>query len=46
LLAEDNPVNQAVAQHMIEAIGCDLTIVGNGAEAVTRAGRRHALMWC
>jgi CheY-like chemotaxis protein/HPt (histidine-containing phosphotransfer) domain-containing protein len=35
LLAEDNPVNQAVAQHMIEAIGCDLTIVGNGAEAVT-----------
>jgi two-component system sensor histidine kinase/response regulator len=34
LLAEDNPVNQAVAQHMIEAIGCDLTIVGNGAEAV------------
>ncbi len=35
LLAEDNPVNQAVAQHMIETIGCDLTIVGNGAEAVT-----------
>ena len=28
-------MNQAVAQHMIEAIGCDLTIVGNGAEAVT-----------
>ena len=34
LLAEDNPVNQAVAQTMIEAIGCDLTIVNNGAEAV------------
>jgi two-component system, sensor histidine kinase and response regulator len=34
LLAEDNPVNQAVAQNMIEAIGCDLTIVSNGAQAV------------
>ncbi|HEX4585920.1 MAG TPA: response regulator [Burkholderiaceae bacterium] len=34
LLAEDNPVNQAVAQHMIDAIGCDLTIVSNGAQAV------------
>jgi signal transduction histidine kinase/DNA-binding response OmpR family regulator len=34
LLAEDNLVNQAVAQAMIEAIGCDLTIVGNGAQAV------------
>jgi CheY-like chemotaxis protein/HPt (histidine-containing phosphotransfer) domain-containing protein len=34
LLAEDNPVNQAVAQNMIEAIGCDLTIVSNGVQAV------------
>jgi two-component system sensor histidine kinase/response regulator len=34
LLAEDNPVNQAVAEAMIEAIGCDLTIVSNGAQAV------------
>jgi len=34
LLAEDNLVNQAVAQNMIEAIGCDLTIVGNGVQAV------------
>jgi len=34
LLAEDNLVNQAVAQAMIEAIGCELTIVGNGAQAV------------
>jgi two-component system, sensor histidine kinase and response regulator len=34
LLAEDNLVNQAVAQSMIEAIGCDLTIVSNGVQAV------------
>ncbi|HWY72463.1 MAG TPA: response regulator [Burkholderiaceae bacterium] len=34
LLAEDNPVNQAVAQNMIEAIGCDLRIVANGVQAV------------
>ncbi len=34
LLAEDNLVNQAVAQNMIEAIGCDLTIVSNGVQAV------------
>ena len=34
LLAEDNPVNQAVAQNMIEAIGCDLTLVSNGVQAV------------
>jgi signal transduction histidine kinase/DNA-binding response OmpR family regulator/HPt (histidine-containing phosphotransfer) domain-containing protein len=37
LLAEDNLVNQAVAQAMIEAIGCELTIVSNGAQAVTAA---------
>ena len=39
LLAEDNPVNQAVAQNMIEAIGCDLSIVANGAQAVEAIGR-------
>jgi two-component system, sensor histidine kinase and response regulator len=34
LLAEDNPVNQAVTQYMIEAIGCELSIVGDGRQAV------------
>ncbi|HEX4597074.1 MAG TPA: response regulator, partial [Burkholderiaceae bacterium] len=41
LLAEDNPVNQAVAEAMIEAIGCDLTIVSNGAQAVTAVATSH-----
>jgi CheY-like chemotaxis protein/HPt (histidine-containing phosphotransfer) domain-containing protein len=41
LLAEDNPVNQAVAQNMIEAIGCDLSIVANGAQAVEALAASH-----
>jgi signal transduction histidine kinase/DNA-binding response OmpR family regulator len=41
LLAEDNPVNQAVAQNMIEAIGCELTIVDNGAQAVRAFADSH-----
>jgi CheY-like chemotaxis protein/HPt (histidine-containing phosphotransfer) domain-containing protein len=41
LLAEDNPVNQAVAQKMIEAIGCELTIVDNGALAVRAFADSH-----
>jgi two-component system sensor histidine kinase/response regulator len=41
LLAEDNPVNQAVALAMIEAIGCDLTIVSNGAQAVAALATDH-----
>ena len=41
LLAEDNPVNQAVAQSMIEAIGCDLSIVANGAQAVEALAASH-----
>ena len=34
LLAEDNLVNQDVAFHMLELIGCQVTVVSNGAQAI------------
>ncbi len=34
LLAEDNGVNQVVARHMLEALGCEFLIVPNGREAI------------
>ena len=34
LLAEDNPVNQLVAQEMLQAIGCEVDVAGNGKEAI------------
>jgi PAS domain S-box-containing protein len=34
LLAEDNPVNQEVARAMLEALGLEVTIVGNGRRAI------------
>ncbi|HWA60274.1 MAG TPA: ATP-binding protein [Caulobacteraceae bacterium] len=34
LLAEDHPTNQRVAQLILEPLGVDLTIVGDGAEAI------------
>ncbi|HEY0438162.1 MAG TPA: ATP-binding protein, partial [Phenylobacterium sp.] len=34
LLAEDHPINQRVVQLILEPLGVDLTIVGDGAEAV------------
>jgi signal transduction histidine kinase len=34
LLAEDNPVNQEVAQAMLEALSCSVSIVENGQQAI------------
>ena len=34
LLAEDNPVNQAVATAMLQQFGCSVEVAGNGREAV------------
>ncbi len=36
LVAEDNPVNQAVAQAMLEGFGLRVSIVNNGREAVSK----------
>lgn len=34
LVAEDNPVNQKLAQRILERMGCEVVIANNGAEAV------------
>jgi two-component system, sensor histidine kinase and response regulator len=36
LLVEDNPVNQRVAQRMLQKLAADVTIANNGAEALER----------
>jgi signal transduction histidine kinase/ActR/RegA family two-component response regulator len=36
LLAEDNPVNQAVARRLLERLGCESVVAANGSEAVQR----------
>jgi signal transduction histidine kinase len=36
LLVEDNPVNQMVAKKMLEKLGLDLTLAGNGKEALQK----------
>jgi signal transduction histidine kinase/DNA-binding response OmpR family regulator/HPt (histidine-containing phosphotransfer) domain-containing protein len=41
LLAEDNPVNQQVSQAMLAKLGLSVTIVSDGAEALTRATSEH-----
>lgn len=35
LVADDNPVNQRVAEHMLVDLGCRVDVVGTGREAVT-----------
>lgn len=37
LVAEDNPVNQRLAQRMLERMGCEFRLVGNGVEALAAA---------
>jgi two-component system sensor histidine kinase/response regulator len=37
LLAEDNPINQEVALELLSAVGLDVVVAGDGAEAVERA---------
>jgi CheY-like chemotaxis protein len=39
LLVEDNPINQKVAQHLLERAGHDVTIANNGREALDCIGR-------
>jgi PAS domain S-box-containing protein len=36
LLVEDNPVNQRVAQHILQKLGTQVTLASNGAEALER----------
>jgi PAS domain S-box-containing protein len=35
LLAEDHPVNQKVVQYILEPLGAELTVVGDGAQALS-----------
>ena len=35
LLVEDNPVNQAVALGMLEQLGCEVTVAGDGAQGAS-----------
>ncbi len=41
LLAEDNPVNQEVAKAMLTSLGCRITLVENGAQALAEASRER-----
>jgi PAS domain S-box-containing protein len=41
LVVEDNPVNQRVAQRLLEKLGTTVVVVGNGAEALHRLALGH-----
>jgi len=40
LIVEDNPVNQKVAERMLETLGCQCDSVGNGLDALDALGSR------
>lgn len=40
LVAEDNEVNQAITRAMLEALGCDVTIAGDGQAAIEECSMR------
>ena len=42
LVVEDNPVNQLVAQGLLEGLGCTSTVATNGEEAVVALAPGHA----
>ena len=44
LIAEDNPVNQAVARRMVEKAGFEAVIANNGLEALAAVGREEFLL--
>lgn len=41
LLAEDNKINQVIATRLLEALGVDVDVVGDGAGAVAAAAKRR-----
>jgi signal transduction histidine kinase/CheY-like chemotaxis protein len=41
LLAEDNPVNQRVAARLLERLGFEVDVVGDGSQAVAAVARRN-----
>lgn len=41
LLVEDNPINQMVAGKMLEQLGCDVDIAGDGIDAVEQSAKRE-----
>jgi signal transduction histidine kinase/DNA-binding response OmpR family regulator len=40
LLVEDHPVNQEVARRFLQRLGCEVTVVGDGAQAVAMCSER------